>query len=162
MNGLETVIENNKTLKKLIDENPKNIKEKVESGDLMLTDKARIYLNKQYLNNVHLHYTINYIVNTGQFKIKSNIMTIEDSHDIIEKNKILRELKIIKHALNVLHKNNTEIIDSISILTKSKRIANILNKKQRHFDIYSAEFRIFYSISKYISKNNIKLKAIYV
>lgn len=151
-----------KEIKRQIDNNPKKVKEQLESGSIMLSNDARKYLNKKYLNQVHIDYTIDYSLNTGIFSLSSQLLNYEDSHNISISNKANKELSIIAYILNTIKEKNQEIINSIAITCKTKRVYNILTKKQRSFDVYSKEFRLFYKISKFITTNNIKLKLKYV
>lgn len=150
----------NKTLKEIIDDNPVEVKKEIEQGNYIIDDNARIYLNKQYYNIINLDYKISYNLNTKKYKINSSIMTIEDYHNESDESTNLYELKVVNHIIKRLIKENTQNISSISIKVINKRIYDILTKKQRYFDIYSDEFKLYYNIAR-LTKH-IKLKISYV
>ena len=86
-------------------------------------------------------------------------MTIEDYHNESGDSSNLYELKVVNHIIKRLIKENTQNINTIAINCVNRRVYEILTKKQRYFDIYSLEFRLYYNIAK-LTKH-IKMKINY-
>ena len=147
----------NRTLKEYIEDDPVEVKKNVEQGNYTIDDTAKIYLNKKYYNVINVDYYIDYNLKTKSYTIDSSVGDWQGNFNESDKSTSNYELKVICYLIKEVIKTKYDI-SSISINVKSKRVYNIVTKKQRFFDIYSLEFKLWYKIARLIKDNKLKMK----